>query len=214
MLLSVSGIIPSISSAENRPVWLRSLSAVCAFVVFSFVQWPFLRMSGQTIGKKVMNIRIVNLAGQPPSLVDLIFRRYAFFFLIAAIPLIGSLISLVSILMIFGRNRRCLHDIVGGTKVISIESVSQHSERQEIAATSARDHSNDAAIVEAIFRRRLSLDWNEVDKDADLERDLRIPRGDMNEFFAAVAEALELNETDQLERCSTPREISACLNLM
>lgn len=94
-----------------------------AFSIFSFafyigINWKFLSTSGQTIGKKVAKTRIVTMDGRVPSMVDLVGKRYAFFSLIGLIPFVGGLLSLVNILFIFGSERRCLHDLLAGTRVI------------------------------------------------------------------------------------------------
>jgi len=45
-------------------------------------------------------------------------KRYGFYWVVALVPVIGGLLSLVNILFIFGKTKRCLHDYVGGTKVV------------------------------------------------------------------------------------------------
>jgi len=39
---------------------------------------------------------------------------------IGFIPGIGTIVSLVDVLMIFGQDQRCLHDRIAGTKVIAV----------------------------------------------------------------------------------------------
>ena len=73
---------------------------------------------GQTIGKKLMNTQIRTLDNQIPTVQEQIFKRYLFQFGISAIPAVDSLLVLVNALFIFGKEKRWLHDIVGGTKVV------------------------------------------------------------------------------------------------
>ena len=40
------------------------------------------------------------------------------------IPVIGSFLGLLDVLFIFRQDRRCLHDMVAGTEVISLKSAS------------------------------------------------------------------------------------------
>jgi hypothetical protein len=39
---------------------------------------------------------------------------------LAQIPMIGAVVALANILFIFGKEQRCLHDRLAGTKVINI----------------------------------------------------------------------------------------------
>lgn len=87
-------------------------------VLFLLVQGYLLHTQGQTIGKKLLKIRIVSLDDELLGIGQLYFVRYLTFSLIAQIPIIGAFISMVNVLFIFGQDRRCLHDRLAGTKVI------------------------------------------------------------------------------------------------
>mgnify|MGYP001164199340 FL=1 len=87
-------------------------------VLFLLVQGYLLHTQGQTIGKKLLKIRIVSLDDKLRGIGQLYFVRYLTFSLIAQIPIIGALIGIVNVLFIFGQDRRCLHDRLAGTKVI------------------------------------------------------------------------------------------------
>jgi len=89
-------------------------------VLFLLVQGYLLHTQGQTIGKKLLKIRIVSLDDELLGIGQLYFVRYLTFSLIAQIPIIGALISMVNVLFIFGQDRRCLHDRLAGTKVIEV----------------------------------------------------------------------------------------------
>ena len=89
-------------------------------VLFLLVQGYLLHTQGQTIGKKMLKIRIVSLDDELLGIGQLYFVRYLTFSLIAQIPIIGALISMVNVLFIFGQDRRCLHDRLAGTKVIEV----------------------------------------------------------------------------------------------
>ncbi len=83
-----------------------------AFVVY---QLSMLVRQGQTIGKKVMNIRIVDYhSGDVPGWGKLLGMRYGLNSVLGNIPLY----TLVDILLIFGEERRCIHDYLAGTKVV------------------------------------------------------------------------------------------------
>mgnify|MGYP001196041665 FL=1 len=87
-------------------------------VLFLLVQGYLLHTQGQTIGKKLLKIRIVSLDDKLLGIGQLYFVRYLTFSLIAQIPIIGALIGIINVLFIFGQDRRCLHDRIAGTKVI------------------------------------------------------------------------------------------------
>ncbi len=81
--------------------------------------------NGQTIGKKVLGIRMITSSGDIPSLWRVFFLRWLPFALAAtAVELVfrrrglGNVIYLVDALLIFQPTRRCLHDLLADTHVI------------------------------------------------------------------------------------------------
>jgi len=74
--------------------------------------------NGQTIGKRALGIRVVRLDGSPIGLGRSFWLRNFVPGLLGAVPFFGAIVSLVDILMIFGEDRRCLHDKIADTKVI------------------------------------------------------------------------------------------------
>ena len=96
---------------------------IIALIGFSFycvINWKDLKLNGQTIGKKSLGIKVVHVDGSQPSVWALVFKRYAFFMFIPYLPLIGGVINMISMLMIFGKKKRALHDRVAKTKVITV----------------------------------------------------------------------------------------------
>lgn len=83
-------------------------------------QWVRIAKTGQSIAKKWMKIRIVRMNGAPVDFVSGVLLREWLIFALTAIPGIGSVFSLVDGVMIFGADRRCLHDKMAGTKVILV----------------------------------------------------------------------------------------------
>ena len=70
---------------------------------------------GQTLGKKIMNIRIVSYDdGMIPGAGKLLGLRYVVNGLLGQIP--GY--AFVDVLFIFGQEQRCIHDYLAGTKVV------------------------------------------------------------------------------------------------
>ena len=77
------------------------LGALGALVVLA-IDLTLLSRNGQTIGKKLLGIKVVRVDGSPVSLVRVFFVRYVCNTFLTLIPLFGSLYSLVDSLMIFG----------------------------------------------------------------------------------------------------------------
>ena len=96
------------------------LSAV-GFAVFVAMNGYLLAKRGQTIGKVIVGTRIVDVAdGRVPKLVRSLGVRYGTIWLVSLIPFVGGLLSLLDALVIFRRDRRCLHDLIAGTKVVKV----------------------------------------------------------------------------------------------
>ncbi|MBL4689714.1 MAG: RDD family protein [Nannocystaceae bacterium] len=95
-----------------------ALGTLAGVAVYAVVNGKYLAANGQTIGKKALGIRIVNVDGSKPSLTDIVVKRYLPFSVISLVPFAGPLLGMVNILLIFGSAQRCGHDHVAGTKVV------------------------------------------------------------------------------------------------
>ena len=74
--------------------------------------------TGQSLAKKWLGIRIVKLDGSPCGFVHGVVLRSWVISALGQIPLVGAIVAIVDPLMIFGEERRCLHDLIAGTKVV------------------------------------------------------------------------------------------------
>ena len=108
------GVQPSIG--YNLVIGLLGL------VVFILINGKLLISNGQTIGKKLLGIRIVDLNGDLPELKKHFIKRYAVFLIPGQVPVIGQIFSFINILFIFGKQKRCVHDLAAGTKVVGARS--------------------------------------------------------------------------------------------
>jgi uncharacterized RDD family membrane protein YckC len=95
-----------------------ALNGLLAFVLFAAIHGYTLATSGQTLGKKVVGIRIARRDGSPASLGRLVGLRYGVGYLLGLIPSIGWIYGFVDSLMIFRDSRRCLHDVIADTIVL------------------------------------------------------------------------------------------------
>ena len=101
--------------------YLQFLSGPWGVFVFVLLAWNmvWLTTRGQSIGKWLVNIRIVRLdSDDKPGFVKAVLIRGIVNWIIGAVPMFGGLYSLVDILFIFGKDRRCLHDLLAGTRVV------------------------------------------------------------------------------------------------
>lgn len=87
-------------------------------IVFILLNGKLLLSNGQTIGKRLLGIKIVDLNGDLPELKKHLLKRYAVFFIPAQVPVVGQLFSTINTLFIFGKQKRCVHDLAAGTKVV------------------------------------------------------------------------------------------------
>ena len=78
--------------------------------------------NAQTIGKKVVGIKVARTDGSRASLARIFWLRNVvngivgmLFFIV---PFVGKLYSLIDSLMIFGEQRRCCHDYIADTIVV------------------------------------------------------------------------------------------------
>ncbi|WP_261817278.1 RDD family protein [Vibrio gallicus] len=92
---------------------------VFTFSCYCAINWKLLKASGQTVGKKLLKIKVVNTDGSPISVQQLIFKRYLFMTVLYYIPIIGALLGTANFLMIFGKQKLALHDRVAKTKVMN-----------------------------------------------------------------------------------------------
>jgi uncharacterized RDD family membrane protein YckC len=82
------------------------------------VNCVMLHRSGQTIGKRALDIAVVRSDGSAVALSRYIFLRVVPIILLGMIPLVGRFAGLVDSVMIFGKERRCLHDYIADTIVV------------------------------------------------------------------------------------------------
>ena len=89
-----------------------------AILVYLALHGYLLHKYGQTIGKAEFGMRIEMLNGQKANLQHIVLWRYLPVILLSFVPVIGQwLTGLLDPLLIFRKDRRCLHDHIAGTQV-------------------------------------------------------------------------------------------------
>ena len=98
-----------------------ALWGLAGIVVFLALHGYLLAKNGQTIGKRLLGIRIANVVdGQLPPLAKIIFLRVLPVQALALVPVVGPLAALVDALLIFRGDHRCAHDHIAGTVVLKV----------------------------------------------------------------------------------------------
>jgi uncharacterized RDD family membrane protein YckC len=100
------------------PIGTMLLWMAIGLVVFIVIQGYPLVTTGQTWGKRMVSIKIVDMAGRKPTVPQLCIR-YGIMNLLGPIPYIGKIGVMVDILMIFRGDKRCAHDLAAGTQVVA-----------------------------------------------------------------------------------------------
>jgi len=91
-------------------------------VVYLAMNGYLLSRHGQTVGKKIMRIKIVKLdRDEILPLWKVFCLRYLPVDIVAQIPLLGPWLAIIDALFIFRRDKRCLHDFIAGTRVIRLD---------------------------------------------------------------------------------------------
>ncbi len=72
----------------------------------------------QTVGKRLAGIYVAGSDARRPRALRMLLLRGALFHALLMVPSIGILLWSIDVLMIFGRERRCLHDRVAKTVVL------------------------------------------------------------------------------------------------
>lgn len=85
------------------------------------INYHTLEKYGQTLGKRLLKIKVVTLTHELPPVGKLVFHRYILISLISAVPGIGPIFSLVDVFFIFKDDKRCIHDLIAGTMVVEAQ---------------------------------------------------------------------------------------------
>lgn len=119
------------AQTQSLGVVEQLVMSVFGFAVVMLINGYPLAKRGQTIGKMLTKIQIVdNNSTHLVSLATIIIFRYCwilpFTLLVIFIPgqlddLLVQALTLIDALLIFGSQRRCLHDLIAGTRVLTYQ---------------------------------------------------------------------------------------------
>jgi len=114
-----TGGFDGISEGVKPAFTYTLLFGLLGIIIFFMINLKSLKTTGQTLGKKVAGIKVVTKDGELPTLRKHFLKRYSVYFVPGQIPVVGQILSTLNILFIFGKNKRCVHDIAAGTKVVA-----------------------------------------------------------------------------------------------
>lgn len=115
-------LVPTLGGAAGGGPSAAGTVLLALFGLFAIgylaAQLILLYRHGQTVGKRLVGIKIVRTDGSRAGLRRIVLLRSLVPGLIGVIPLLGPLFSLADPLFIFGDEKRCLHDHLADTIVV------------------------------------------------------------------------------------------------
>jgi uncharacterized RDD family membrane protein YckC len=113
-------LLPWLTQPDRTDLELDLTLAACFFAV-PVLQWGLLAATGQSIGKRLLGLRIVQMDdGGPPGFVRAVVFRCWVSDVIYCLPVIGLILFILSALAVLGPKRRTLHDRVAGTTLENV----------------------------------------------------------------------------------------------
>jgi uncharacterized RDD family membrane protein YckC len=90
----------------------------CLVLVWVVITCVLVARHGQTIGKRLIGIRVVRSNGEKASFWRIFLLRNVVNAIPGLIPIVSYIYGLVDALFIFGESRQCLHDKIADTIVV------------------------------------------------------------------------------------------------
>jgi uncharacterized RDD family membrane protein YckC len=106
---------------QGLPFWVQIAMSLSGFALFVLIQGYPLATTGQTWGKRLLRLRIVDLEGNKPEFWRMIGLRYGVGQLVMLMPIFSLIYALADCLFIFRSDKRCVHDHIAGTRVVVAE---------------------------------------------------------------------------------------------
>jgi uncharacterized RDD family membrane protein YckC len=115
-------ILAPSGGGEPNPVVLGAVMLLVfgGMLALLIVNLLWLHRYGQTIAKRMFNIKVVRSDGGHCALGRIILARWLPITVLGMIPLLGYAVSLADALFIFRDDRRCLHDLIADTIVVKV----------------------------------------------------------------------------------------------
>lgn len=114
-LLAVALLLPLVARADSDWAALQARGFWTPMLLMWMAQGWLVHRSGQSLGKRLMGIRLVREDGQAVALWRVVLLRNV---LPGVLGAMCGLVWLVDVLLIYSRERRCMHDRIAGTLVV------------------------------------------------------------------------------------------------
>jgi uncharacterized RDD family membrane protein YckC len=126
LVISLAVMLPMYGTGYFRMMATSKMSvlpglALYVLLFYALEGW-FLHQRSQSIGKIVVGLRIVRPDGGHATVGRTLGLRYLVFGALGFVPVIGPFVGFIDALFIFGSSRRCLHDLVADTIVVTADS--------------------------------------------------------------------------------------------
>jgi uncharacterized RDD family membrane protein YckC len=118
---AMKGHEPDFSQLDVGKLVLGGCILAVGYFILLIVQVWMISTRGQSIGKRLLGMKIVRFAdGGPAGFVHGWLLRNFVNGIIGLLPWVGLIYKLVDICFIFSDARRCVHDHIAGTKVVKV----------------------------------------------------------------------------------------------
>ena len=115
----VAGFIIYGATLRNQtPSLIAMLFVLIYGIALIVVNLTLVARNAQTIGKKLLGIKVQRKDGSRASLGRIFWLRNVVNAIPSFIPFVGAIYGLVDVLFIFGEPRRCVHDYIADTVVV------------------------------------------------------------------------------------------------
>lgn len=112
--------VVGLENLQEPSIGLTAMTFLYGFASFLIVHGFLLFHYGQTVGKRFLKIRIEDLDNNQATFSNILLKRYLPISIVAYIPVVGSILSLVDVLFIFRADKRCVHDLIANTRVCRV----------------------------------------------------------------------------------------------
>jgi uncharacterized RDD family membrane protein YckC len=120
ILMFMGGWSAYIAKAQEGSYMFTLLGTIFGFVMYLLVNGYFLAKDGQSIGKKILGIKIVRTDGSKADFTRIVTRRLLPVQACNLIPVVGPFLPVIDALLIFRNSKKCIHDDIADTVVIRI----------------------------------------------------------------------------------------------
>ena len=122
-LFSVTAALARFVVLHDPFIWTAGMSAGLGLtglllLAWCVATWILVERNGQTIGKKLLGIRVVRSNGEKASLGRIFWLRNVVNTVPSLVPYVGMAYMLLDLLWIYGERQQCLHDLIAATIVV------------------------------------------------------------------------------------------------